>query len=193
MLILDARAGLARTKERKPNRASVVVYVVKGDFAVGALGRAEQTAARIFATIGVPIVFRSGAKRNSGEEAAVGMEMELDGWVPTDFHPGSLAYATPFADSGTRIHVLCERASNHALDRGTGAVLGHVMAHEIAHVLEGTDRHSSEGVMKARWKNVDFQQMVTGSLSFDPTDADLIRAALEQRATRLPSGEPQVR
>jgi hypothetical protein len=38
------------------------------------------------------------------------------------------------------------------LDRGqafSNALLAHVMAHEITHVLEGIDRHSSEGVMKA--------------------------------------------
>jgi hypothetical protein len=192
-LILDARAGMAGNEQTNPKRASVIVYVVQDNFTVDVLGRAEQTAARIFAAIDVPIQFRSGAKRKAGEETAVIIEMRLHGRVPSDFHPGAMAFATPFADSGARIHVLCDRALDPALDRGTGAVLGHVMAHEIAHVLEGADHHSAEGVMKARWETPDFQRMLRRALTFDPTDEDLIHAALERRTQRLLPGEAAAR
>ena len=33
----------------------------------------------------------------------------------------------------------------------TGFLLGHVLAHEIGHVLQGVARHSATGVMKGRW------------------------------------------
>ncbi len=188
-LILAAPAGQARSEKTNPKRASVIVYVVQDNFTVDVLGRAEQTAARIFDAIAVPIQFRSGAKRKAGEESAVIIEMRLHRRVPSDFHPGAMAFATPFADSGARIHVLCDRALDPALDRGTGAVLGHVMAHEIAHVLEGADHHSAEGVMKARWETADFQRMLRGALTFDPADEDWIHAALERRTQRLLSGD----
>jgi hypothetical protein len=32
-----------------------------------------------------------------------------------------------------------------------GRVLGHVFAHEIAQMLQGVSRYSTEGVMKGRW------------------------------------------
>lgn len=150
-------------------------------------------AARIFATIGVPIVFRSGGKRKPGEEAMVSIEMRLHGQVPPDFHPRAVAWSTPYADSGTRIHVLCDRVLNLHVDRGTGVLLGHVMAHEIGHVLEGADRHSPEGVMKARWEKPDLQKMLTGRLPFDPTDAALIHAALKLPTARLPLNSPNPR
>jgi hypothetical protein len=66
----------------------------------------------------------------------------------------------------------------------------YVMAHEIAHVLEGVSRHSAEGVMKARWENSDYRQMESGTLSFDSADADLIHAALEKRAAQAARAEP---
>jgi hypothetical protein len=42
------------------------------------------------------------------------------------------------------------------LNRNWGiSVTAVVLAHEITHVLEGTRRHSSTGIMKARWDNHD--------------------------------------
>jgi hypothetical protein len=107
-----------------------------------------------------------------------------DGEVPPESHPGALAYAAPFANAGTRIHILCRRVLNPPRDAGSGAFLGHVMAHEIAHVLEGTDHHSAEGVMKAQWGNADIRRMLSGPLPFDTTDADLIHAALDRQVSR---------
>ena len=37
---------------------------------------------------------------------------------------------------------------NTSVQRG----LGHVMAHEIGHVLLGVNSHSTEGLMRARWE-----------------------------------------
>jgi hypothetical protein len=181
---------MAGNEETNSKRPGLMVYVVQDNFKVDVLGRAEQTAARIFAAIGVPLRFHLGSKRKGGDEAAVIIEMRFHGRVPADFHPGAMAYATPFADAGERIHVFCERVLNPNRDGGTGALLGHVMAHEIGHVLEGADHHSGEGVMKARWETADFQKMLTGPLPFDSTDADLIHTALERRSRRLNVGEP---
>jgi hypothetical protein len=55
-------------------------------------------------------------------------------------------------------------------------VLGYVLAHETAHILEGVGRHSDEGLMKAIWSSRDFERMFWGSLQFTPEDVQLIRA-----------------
>ena len=99
-----------------------------------------------------------------------------------------MAYAMPFGVSGTRIHVFCDRVRGATRNGVNGTILGHVLAHEIAHVLQGVSRHSAEGVMKARWEQTDYQQMKSGTLSFDPTDVELIRAAVEKRATLAAMG-----
>jgi hypothetical protein len=173
----------------KPVGPGVIVYVKQDNLLVADLGRAERTAAAIFASIGVPVVFRAGAEPKSAPEGAVGIEVQLVARTPAQFHTGALAYALPFGVSGTRIHIFCDRVRNAWADGGTGAVLGYVMAHEIGHVLEGVNRHSAEGVMKARWDNPDYRQMKPGTLLFDLTDAELIHAALEKKATQSARAE----
>jgi hypothetical protein len=55
-------------------------------------------------------------------------------------------------------------------------LLGYVLAHETAHVLEGAGPHSDEGLMKARWNSRDFERMFLGQLQFAPEDVQRIRA-----------------
>jgi len=189
-LLSVAKNGSPQDKRGAPE---VIVYVAQDNFSVGVLRRAELTAVRILSSIGVPIVFRDGEEPRVAEGAVVRIEMHLDGRVPPSFHPGAMAYSTPFADSGARIHVLCDRVLSPSRDAGTGSLLGHVMAHEIAHILERSDRHSEEGIMKAQFAGADFQQMISGLLRFDPTDTDLIHSALEGRGTRVAWSAPPAR
>jgi hypothetical protein len=58
-----------------------------------------------------------------------------------------------------------------------------VLVHEITHVLQGIEhqRHSEDGVMKARWTADDLYQMSYRPLHFDPFDVELIRRGLANR------------
>jgi len=56
--------------------------------------------------------------------------------------------------------------------------LGHVASHEIGHALEGINRHSREGLMKAQWGNREMRQMFVRSLPFAGEDAELIHLGL---------------
>ena len=49
------------------------------------------------------------------------------------------------------------------------------MAHEFGHVLEGVDRHSPTGVMKAHLTRDDYDEMMHHPLSFAPEDVRMIR------------------
>lgn len=75
-------------------------------------------------------------------------------------------------------------------DRQTSALLAHVMAHEIAHVLQGIVRHSDEGILKARWSPTDVSRMADFPLMFTSADAILIRRGVEERHLRLLSKGP---
>lgn len=55
------------------------------------------------------------------------------------------------------------------------------MVHEITHVLEGINRHSEEGVMKAIWSAKDYERMRDHPLPFAPVDVDLIREGIARR------------
>jgi hypothetical protein len=70
------------------------------------------------------------------------------------------------------------------------ALLAHVMAHEITHLLEGFAGHSETGVMKARWDAGDLRRMAVKPLLFDVEDVYLIQDGLRVSAVGATPGLP---
>jgi len=62
----------------------------------------------------------------------------------------ALAYTLPFAAGRPRTTLLLRRL-RPILPKKPEAILGHVLAHELGHILKRSDGHSEDGVMKARW------------------------------------------
>jgi len=60
-------------------------------------------------------------------------------------------------------------------------LLGCVIAHELGHLLLGTNRHSSTGIMQGRWGSNQFRQLMTGFLIFTTAEAQLMRAEARAR------------
>jgi hypothetical protein len=71
----------------------------------------------------------------------------------------------------------------HASLKGVAA--GYVLAHELAHAMQGVARHSESGIMKAQWSGEDFTAMVYHKLAFTPVDVELIHRGLARAASRL--------
>ena len=65
--------------------------------------------------------------------------------------------------------------------------MGHVLAHELAHVLEGFAYHSEAGVMKSQWDNGDLKEMSRRPLAFSAEDAAAIRSGLAKILARSTS------
>ena len=65
---------------------------------------------------------------------------------------------------------------------GIGQILGHVIAHELGHLL-GFETHSPTGIMRANWGSADWQETIYGPLSFTPQQADVVRAEVSRRTT----------
>ena len=107
--------------------------------------------------------------------------MQFDSDAPASIPGDAAASAKPFAPGGVPIHILYTRVLGAGTPRLAGVLLGHVMAHEIGHVLERTDRHSATGVMKAHWSASDFDQMLRQPLSFEPGDVETIRKHFSAR------------
>ena len=62
------------------------------------------------------------------------------------------------------------------------AALGHVIAHEIGHLLLGRASHSPSGLMSARWTGDELRLLVRGELLFAEEDAARLQAAVFARA-----------
>jgi hypothetical protein len=60
-------------------------------------------------------------------------------------------------------------------------LLGHVLAHEITHILEAIVRHSETGLMRAHWTPEDHVRMRHQLLGWDAADREIIHAGLATR------------
>lgn len=69
-------------------------------------------------------------------------------------------------------------------------ILGHVIAHEIGHLLLPGGKHSMSGIMKARWRSEDWRLVCQGQLNFAPEQSRFLRAELLRR---LQPGAEQTR
>ncbi len=101
--------------------------------------------------------------------------IDITSETPVTLQPGALAYAEAF---GSHIRIFWDRVSNTGGSSLACELLGHVLAHEITHILVGTNHHSRTGVMKAHWTAHDIEQMRDKPLPFDPLDVELIHKSM---------------
>ncbi len=139
--------------------------------------QAQTVASKIFAEIGVKIEWH---RQNSCPVEA--LLVSISNSTPADLLPGALAYALPY--EGTHIVVFYDRVQKTVEPAAAPYLLGHVLAHEITHILQGVNRHSESGIMKAHWEPDDFLKMKWKPLSFTGEDVTLIRLSLDARASR---------
>ena len=92
--------------------------------------------------------------------------------------PKSLAYTNT---SDQHIEVLYDRIAAMVERIVLPKLLGHVLAHEIAHVLEGVARHSDTGILKARWDEHDVHDLAWKPLAFASEDVEWILRGVKRR------------
>jgi hypothetical protein len=167
----------ARASETSQTAQLTVIVCMQNSAGFGVAPRAEQIVNRMFAEAGVAIDWRSRL-RNCPSGAIL---VSLSHQTPGTLLPRALALSRPF--EGTHIEIFYDRIYPYNLyNRGAlSVVMAHVLAHEIAHILQGLNRHSDSGVMKARWDGADYSQMMWKGLSFTPTDVELIRSGMAVR------------
>jgi hypothetical protein len=176
--------------ESRPKSTWYSVNVhVKSKVVQAALVRdSEGVATTIFAKIRVQLSWRTGHLKQrqsrvvacAGNSTACDITVEIMAKAPPTVNGAALATAKPYAASGVRISIFFDRIApfleGHHAPGAT--ILGYVMAHEIAHVLQGGTRHTEAGIMRPRWTDNDFTQMGHGALTFTREDVELIRRRL---------------
>jgi hypothetical protein len=145
--------------------------------------RAQTLATEMFGQIGLALIWR-GLQHCPERPRPIVIHVSLD--TPRGVLPGALAVSYPF--EGVHIRVFYDRLLTVTERCPLPVLLAHVLAHEISHILQATDRHSASGMMKGRWDSSDFARMAHQPLPFTDSDIQLIRLGLDARAGRL-SGE----
>jgi hypothetical protein len=165
---------------------TILVYDYAG-VQVDTLLKAEQVTGRIFRHSGFEVTWRpcripgssipldcpdpsamTPALRLVSRFQLIGdrVHAEAMGYSTGDFATVSVEFAQRLAESG--VAQLPE-------------ILGHIMAHEIGHLLLPGGRHSVSGIMKARWRSNDWSLVCQGKLNFAPKQSRFLRAELLRR------------
>jgi hypothetical protein len=173
----------------------------------GFISRAESEAGRIFAVAGVHTIWM--------DCQAPQVQVQL-GPVPAE--PAEAACVAPLKDAivllrmlprsapastvpdtmfgfatGDMASVFYGRVEDFASDADFGGneiplILGDVVAHELGHVLLGTNSHSPAGIMRANWDREHVRRAFRGGEIFSPQESALIRATVARRS--IENGQP---
>ena len=181
-LIAGQNATAARDNAAEYRISACLQFDGPVDFAVVSVGKI--VASDLFHRIGVWLRWKCPDEAAASPDGEILIRF-IDN-APPDVHRNALAYARPYATDGVRIIVFYDRFEPLIANRPVEAnsVLGYVFAHEIGHVLLGTDGHQPEGLMRARWTNRDFHSMQERTMGFDREDGEMIRDNLKMRLER---------
>jgi hypothetical protein len=197
-LTISLCCAAAQTEETKGPQFTVLVY---DDARVPppVLERAEQQAGNIFAHSNLAVVWVHCTDPRA-EDALACTRIYQPGHVALRVIPQpassirdgvfGVAFLAP-GGVGKYADVFWQRAEDlHATSNlDLGDILGSVMAHEIGHLLLGSNSHAISGIMRAHWQSNELRQIAMGTLAFLPQQAQLIR----KRAQLLETAEQSVR
>ncbi len=160
------------------------------------IAEAERDATRIFQRAGVDVdwvhCLRAGARdENPGcggqtvmMDLAVRIVPHARTLPPEIFGVSFLAdgrgaYADVFLDPIQRLREVDQHVS-------LAAILGDVMAHELGHLLLGSNAHSREGIMQPHWEGQQLRGIAMGQMRFTAEQAERMRSrivSLQKKST----------
>lgn len=171
---------------RRPDNMSDVTVCLHNSVVgtPGTVERAKLIAKNMFTPLGVNLIWRSSCP---DPQTGLAVDVTLASSASGQEEAGPLAEAYPFAGVTGHITVRYDRVHNSAgVSRDLEPVLlGHVLVHELAHVLQCLDRHADTGVMKAHWTSEDYYEMRWKPLTFTSEDIELIHLGMQVLRTRL--------
>ena len=98
---------------------------------------------------------------------------------------GTGCYSDVFYDRATELHA--------NWNVGLADILGNVMAHELGHLLLGSNSHAGTGIMRAHWQGEELRRLSQGGLWFTNEQGDHMRGnrTATQRSDRQTDGGSQ--
>jgi len=194
LLLFFAVSLRAATKYEPAGKITVLVFVYT-DVNDKALRRAERETQRLFDPAGIRVEWINCSREQSPEPCRRPPGADT---LILVIRPGSAAARKAFhlpqkscgfalrgngEVKGTRLILFhdCVQKTAGDVREPVGTILGHVVAHEMAHLFFLRDRHSSSGLMQARLGPEDWKLAATGELRFTDADLEEIRAGFEAR------------
>jgi hypothetical protein len=155
-----------------------VAVCVAGESSTLTLLQAENLGSRMFAAADLMIDWRNGS-----DCPADGIRVVLSQAAQEADDRSTLAYALPY--EGSRVVLFWDRIATASNRFVFPFLLGHVLVHEVTHMLQGVTHHSVTGVMKAKFNLADIDAMAIHPLPFTEADLQLIQLGMNFRRTRL--------
>jgi hypothetical protein len=173
---------VAQARKAYPdNQPSIVICMDSGPGTGFPATHAEALASKMFSAIGVRLDWH-----HSGHGCKLPIEGTIHISMTTGEHPDKFSGALAIAwlgDAAHRIEVFYDRVTETTEPSLVPSLLAHVLVHEITHIIEGLNRHSESGVMKAHWDERDYHAMGYESLHFAPADIALLHERIGTTGT----------
>jgi hypothetical protein len=182
-----ANPGITAGECRDRIAPTILIRQVEYNLPLQIKARARFVAAQILRPAGIHLRWSASEfPPDLRRCASLVVVVDLGERVPSGRQVDVWGFASPYASSGSTIHVFWDRIERQCPKELWGHALGHVIAHEITHVLQGLARHSDEGVMKPHWDRSDLYGMTRRPLALTADDIDLIHyglATFREKAT----------
>ena len=170
----------------------LVIVIDQAEFRPRMLAEAEEVAARVFRCAGVDLNWEN--RLATSKEAEFYFDYQILAQRPLFVYlflregrnntPARFGYATVNSDGGESASIFSRPILDLTHDFNQPAtmtqILGHVMAHEIGHLLSIVS-HSPTGIMRDRWDYTDYRRMAWQGLLFSEAESAAMRAALLRR------------
>ncbi len=187
--------------ENTASKTAQVIVFVYNDASVppAILQRAEQRAGSIFAHASFDVAWVNCPHAGTKENAKACDRVDLPEHLALRIIPNAtrstrdavfgVAFLSPDG-AGKSSDVFWKRAEDlhTASNLDLGSILGSVMAHEMGHLLLGSNAHAVSGIMRARWEGEELRRIAMGTLLFTPQQAERMRG----KASRLEAEEQSV-
>ncbi len=180
-LALCAGLGPWQSAQAQISGPSTVRVVLHDDAGVPAetVDRARQEVSRVFHKSNIPFAW-IGTDACEGSCLRIRIVSKSLGGKSSNRQVVGIAPGTKEL-RGKLAYVFYDRIRLYSAELGLDAsqMLGHVIAHELGHLLLPYDAHSVAGVMRAGWDRTHARNAVNGLLAFMPVQATLIRARMQ--------------
>lgn len=178
------------------NRRLTVRLYDYADLRPAALERTRRTASRALATAGIEVRWEqcSTSDKDTYQDASCAQRAGAH-VIQLRIHPREMSrkltrrsiefgYSVPLEDGfGIIAGVYVDRTSEMARSLGLDlhVVLGHTIAHEVGHLLLGTNSHANRGIMRPTWSDREVRFAITGLLGFTEAQARRIQTQVARR------------